>query len=63
MPPPPVAQPVPEKQSRRGLWIALGCLGLLVVACIAILAVLWFAPASFWQQLIDLGIPIPTWPF
>jgi len=69
-PPPPVgpayAAPPPQapaKKSRKGLWIVLACLGLLVVCCVIVLLVLWFAPQSFWQTLIDLGIPIPTWPF
>jgi predicted component of type VI protein secretion system len=51
-----------EKKSRTGLWIGCGCL-VLILACVAVGLFVWYAPASFWQALIDLGIPVPTWPF
>jgi hypothetical protein len=59
--PPSAAQPVEEQKSRTSLWVGLGCLGL-ILACIAVGLFVWYAPASFWQTLIDLGIPIPAWP-
>jgi predicted component of type VI protein secretion system len=71
-PPPPAAAPaiaaappmeVEEPKPRRtGLWIALILLGLFIVGCVVVAALLWFAPESFWQQLIDMGIPVPSWP-
>lgn len=62
-PPLPVAPPVEEKRSRAWQWI-VGCgFLLLVLACIALGLALWYAPAWFWQALIDMGIPIPTAPF
>ena len=60
--PPSNAQPVEEARGRTWLWIGCGCLGLLL-ACIAVIVLAWYAPASFWQTLIDLGIPVPAWPF
>lgn len=60
--PPPTVQPVQEKKRRTGLWIGCGCL-VLLLACIAVGLFLWYAPTSFWQMLIDLGVPVPTWPF
>ena len=60
--PPPAAPPVEEKKSRTWLWVGCGCL-VLILACVAAGAFVWYAPASFWQALIDLGIPVPTWPF
>ncbi len=69
-PPPAYATPYPsssqpveeEKKSKKGLWIGCGCLTL-ILACVAVAIFIWYAPASFWQTLIDLGIPIPAWPF
>jgi len=72
-PPPPAAPPVhavafspppaEEKRSKTWLWSGCGCLALLILACVAAGLFVWYAPASFWQALIDLGIPVPTWPF
>lgn len=70
-PPPPSMEPVyaapppeaPAKKSRKWLWIVLACLALLVLCCVIVFLALWFAPESFWRALIDLGIPIPSWPF
>jgi hypothetical protein len=68
-PPPPPAftaaspsPPVEEQKSRMWLWVGCGCL-VLILACVAVALFVWYAPASFWQTLSDLGIPIPTWPF
>ena len=61
-PPPPAAPPVEEIKSKTRLWIGCGCL-VFILACIAVGLFVWYAPASFWQALIDLGIPVPTWPF
>ncbi len=61
--PQPAAPPVGEKKSKTKLWIGCGCVGLLLLACIAVGLLVWYAPVSFWQVLIDLGIPVPTWPF
>lgn len=61
-PPPPIAPPAEEKKSKTGLWIGCGCL-VLILACVALAISAWYAPASFWQTLIDLGIPIPALPF
>lgn len=61
-PPPPAAPQVNETKSKTRLWIGCGCLGL-ILACIAGGLFVCYAPASFWQALIDLGIPVPTWPF
>jgi hypothetical protein len=58
---PPIEAEEP-KPRRIGLWVTLGILGLLFVGCVVVAALLWFAPASFWQQLIDMGIPVPSWP-
>ncbi len=60
---PPKAPPAPVKKRRTGLWIGLGCLGLLFLACVALGLFLWFAPPSFWEMLLRLGIPVPAWPF
>jgi hypothetical protein len=60
--PPPAKALGQEKDSKTGLWVGCGCLALLL-ACVAVGLFLWFAPASFWQALIDLGIPVPAWPF
>jgi len=60
--PPPAKALGQEKDSKTGLWVGCGCLTLLL-ACVAVGLFLWFAPASFWQALIDLGIPVPAWPF
>jgi hypothetical protein len=65
-PPPPAyagAPPLEEEKSKTGLYIACGCLALLALACAGLFIFAWFAPTSFWQALIDLGIPVPTWPF
>ncbi|MFQ6101872.1 MAG: FHA domain-containing protein [Anaerolineae bacterium] len=66
-PPPPayVAAPPPveERKSKTWLWVGCGCLALLTLACIALTVFLWYAPPSFWQALIDLGIPVPAQPF
>jgi hypothetical protein len=64
-PPPPPAYGVPgeEEGSRAGLWIGCGCLALFVVTGIGLGLFLWFAPESFWQALIDMGIPVPSMPF
>jgi predicted component of type VI protein secretion system len=68
-PPPPPAftaaspsPPVEEQRSKTWLWVGCGCL-VLILACVAVALFVWYAPASFWQTLSDLGIPIPTWPF
>jgi len=61
-PPPSAASPVEETKSRTRLWIGCGCVAI-ALACVAVALFLWFAPASFWQALIDFGIPVPTWPF
>lgn len=60
---PPVETPAEERGSRTWLWWGCGCLVLLTLACLAAGLFAWYAPASFWQALIDLGIPVPTWPF
>ena len=69
VPPPPPAftaaypsSPVEEQRSRTWLWVGCGCL-VLILACVAVALFVWYAPASFWQTLSDLGIPIPIWPF
>jgi len=71
---PPRVEPVGEAEeepefmeegrgSRKTLtWIAIGCLVLLILACIAIVIFLWNAPASFWEMLMGWGLPIPTLP-
>jgi len=61
-PPPPAAPPIEEERSKTWLWVGCGCL-VLILACAAVALFVWYAPASFWQTLSDLGIPIPTWPF
>lgn len=61
-PPPPAAPPIEEEKSKTWLWVGCGCL-VLILACAAVALFVWYAPASFWQTLVDLGIPIPTWPF
>jgi hypothetical protein len=47
---------------RKTMLIGCGCLALFL-ACLAVGLFLWFAPASFWEFLIGLGIPIPPNPF
>jgi hypothetical protein len=47
---------------RKTMLIGCGCLALFL-ACLAVALFLWFAPASFWEFLIGLGIPIPPNPF
>lgn len=61
-PPPPAAPPVEEKKSKTWLWVGCGCL-VLILVCIAVGLFVVYAPASFWDALIDLGIPVPTGPF
>ncbi len=65
-PPPPspasAAPPAEETESKTRLWIGCGCVAIALV-CVAVALFLWFAPAEFWQALIDLGVPVPTWPF
>ncbi len=61
-PPPPAFAAEEQPQSKKGLWIGCGCLALLVL-CVGVGLFLWFAPTSFWQTLINLGIPVPSWPF
>lgn len=51
-----------EAKRRQYLLIGCGCLALFL-ACLAVALFLWFAPASFWDALIELGIPIPPNPF
>jgi hypothetical protein len=60
--PVPATSPAEEDKSKIRLWIGCGCAALLLV-CIGVSVFLWYAPATFWQALIDLGIPVPTWPF
>ena len=60
--PSPVTPPIAKKKSNTGLWVGCGCL-VLILACIATGLFVWYAPESFWQALIDIGIPIPTWSF
>jgi hypothetical protein len=70
LPPPPAyaaaspaaAATAEEKENKIGLWVGCGCL-VLILACVAVGLFVWYAPASFWQALIDFGIPVPTWPF
>jgi len=65
-PPSPVAPPsyrTPPKKSNIGRWIGCGCVALIVLACVGSGVFIWYAPASFWQTLIDFGIPIPALPF
>lgn len=55
-PPPPMqpygAPPAPAAtQKSKRLYIAVGCLVLLLCLCIALAAGIWFAPTSFWQSL------------
>jgi len=47
---------------RKTMLIGCGCLALLL-ACLAVALFLWYAPATFWEFLIGLGIPIPPNPF
>ncbi|MBN1956296.1 MAG: FHA domain-containing protein [Anaerolineae bacterium] len=64
---PPVAESVahPPRRSRRGLWIGVGCLVVVLVLCIAVAAFLWVAPERFWLWLFDLfgmspfSLPLP----
>ena len=51
-----------EKWSRVWLYVGCGCL-VLILICVAVAVFLWFAPTSFWQALMDLGIPVPSNPF
>lgn len=51
-----------EKKSKRWVWILVIAAGVVFVACVVIALFLWFAPESFWQMLIDWGIPVPSWP-
>ena len=51
-----------EKKSKTGLYIGCGCLALVLI-CVAVAAFVWFAPASFWEALVDFGIPVPSNPF
>lgn len=60
--PSPAMPLVEEKKSKTWPWVGCGCL-VLILACLAVGLFVWYAPASFWQVLIDLGIPVPTWPF
>ncbi len=61
--PPPYAPAPPVREKKSKLWIGCGCLVLLIVACVGTGVFLWYAPTSFWQALINLGIPIPALPF
>ncbi|MEA3338785.1 MAG: FHA domain-containing protein [Chloroflexota bacterium] len=61
--PPPYAPAPPVEEKKSKLWIGCGCLALLIVACVGAGVFLWYAPASFWQTLIDLGLPIPALSF
>jgi len=60
--PPPAAPDGAAEKRNTWLWVGCGCL-VLTLACIAAGLFVWYAPESFWQALIDLGIPVPTWPF
>jgi len=60
--PPPTTPPVEEEKSKTRLWVGCGCL-MLILACIVVALFVWYAPVWFWQALIDLGIPVPAWPF
>ena len=51
-----------DGKRRQVLFIGCGCLAL-TLACLAVALFLWYAPAAFWNFLIDLGIPIPGNPF
>jgi hypothetical protein len=51
-----------DSKRRQYLFIGCGCLAL-TLACLAVALFLWYAPAAFWDFLIDLGIPIPGNPF
>ena len=51
-----------DARRRQYLLIGCGCLAL-ILACLAVALFLWFAPASFWEALIELGIPVPANPF
>ena len=62
-PPPGYTPAVEEQQSKTRLWVGCGCVVLFALVCIAVGVFVWYAPESFWQALIDLGIPVPTWPF
>jgi len=62
-PPPAYTPAVEEQQSKTRLWVGCGCVVLFALVCIAVGVFVWYAPESFWQALIDLGIPVPTWPF
>ena len=47
---------------RQYFYLGCGCLALLLT-CAAVSLFLWYAPASFWDFVIGLGIPIPPNPF
>lgn len=51
-----------DSKRRQYLFIGCGCLAL-ILACLGVALFLWYAPAAFWDFLIDLGIPIPGNPF
>jgi hypothetical protein len=51
-----------DSKRRQVLFIGCGCLAL-TLACLAVALFLWYAPAAFWDFLIDLGIPVPGNPF
>jgi hypothetical protein len=60
----PLTEPEEEDPARRRRTMYIGCgCSALFLACLAIALFLWFAPASFWEFLIGLGIPIPANPF
>jgi hypothetical protein len=47
---------------RKYMLVGCGCLALML-ACAAVALFLWYAPASFWEFLVRLGVPIPPNPF
>jgi hypothetical protein len=51
----------PAARRPRWLYAVIGVLVVLICLCVALAVYLWFATASFWEQVFDfLGIPLPA---